>query len=152
MSPLNSFPENLVFPMNKVVIKGKEKITTGFPKFDKGGLEALEMILQKNKGYKVIFFDNIGKAFAERGNRKSFEEDYSILSPLQEIANKYDVAIIGIHHNRKQYAANPIDEMMGSSSLAAVADTIFVMQKINPTDRSLILLEGILKKKMLGLE
>ncbi len=145
------FPENLVFPKKVRKVNRREKITIDFPKFDQGGLKVLEEVIVKNKNIKVIIFDNIGKAFAQRTNRNSFEEDYTILSPLQELANKYEVAIIGIHHNRKQSAINPIDEMMGSSSLSAVADSIFILRKINPTDRSLHITGRDIEEKNLGI-
>ena len=125
------FPENLVFPSTLVNVNGKLVQQTYFPKFDDGGLEQLEAFIKQNINYKVIIFDNIGKAYADRYNKRSYEEDYHTLAPLQELASKYNVCIIGLHHNRKQSAYNPIDEMMGSSSLAAVADTLIILRKVD---------------------
>ena len=130
----SNFPKNLNFPYVIKKINGKKIPQVNFQKFDEGGLQNLESLIKENRNYKVIIFDNVGKAFAERMNKRSYEEDYMTLAPLQELANKYDVCLIGLHHNRKQSANNPIDEMMGSSSLSAVADTLVNLRKINATD------------------
>ena len=61
---------------------------------------------------------------------------------MKKLADKYGICILPIHHLRKQSAADPFDQISGSTGLMGVADTSWVMQRKRMSQTADILLTG----------
>ena len=102
----------------------------GWPRLDQGGLEKLEKWLEDHPDTRLIIIDTIQKI--RKPQKKSghfYNEDYEALAPLQELAGKHKIAIIGVHHTRKTKADDVFDEISGTTGLTACADTLAVMTR-----------------------
>lgn len=81
------------------------------------------------EGYRLLVIDTFSKAF--KGDQNDNAEMTAALSPIHEKANALDIACIIIHHHAKPKGAdpNPVDDIMGSSAIAGIADTAIGLYK-----------------------
>lgn len=95
---------------------------------DAGGMDYLEHWLTSSPNPGLIVIDVLGKV---RGMKKPGEEqyqyDYRIVSALQELATRFGVAIVVIHHVRKSDAEDVLDTISGTTGIAGAADTGMVL-------------------------
>jgi hypothetical protein len=109
---------------------GRLTIATDWPRLREGGLEQLEGWLKQHPEARLVVIDTLKKVRTPvRGNHGLYDQDYEALEPLQELAQRYAVTIIVVHHLRKQDADDPIDMLSGSTGLAASADGILILQR-----------------------
>lgn len=64
-------------------------------------------------------------------NEVSYSVDYNEMEILKQLAMELKVAILLVHHVRKEKADDPFDMISGSNGLAGCADTEFVLLKSN---------------------
>jgi hypothetical protein len=79
----------------------------------------------------LVVFDNLSaiiKFSSENDNIKV----YQLMRKLRNIALKHGVCILILHHTRKTqpFTASLLDEVRGSSSIAALSDVILLLEKI----------------------
>jgi RecA-family ATPase len=55
-------------------------------------------------------------------NDSPYANDYNNIVALKKFADKYEIAIVLIHHTRKLKAKDPFDEILGTSGLNGAAD------------------------------
>jgi hypothetical protein len=87
-----------------------------------GGLIELQMALEGG-GYTLVVIDTLRRALG-RADEGDPAEMTLILGELQRTAQLYDLAILLIDHHRKPsgFLADPVDDILGSTAKAAVAD------------------------------
>ena len=70
----------------------------------------------------------------------SYSKDYADLRLLKEVADEYDIALLLVHHIRKQGANDPLDRLSGSTGVVGAVDTVFVLDRSNrgDTDATLV--------------
>lgn len=93
-----------------------------------GGGSRLAKHLEQ-EGYRLLVIDTFSKAF--KGDQNDNAEMTAAISPIHEKANALDIAAIIVHHHAKPKGTdpNPVDDIMGSSAIAGVADTIIGLYK-----------------------
>lgn len=57
----------------------------------------------------------------------SYANDYAELSTLKKLADKYGIAILLIHHLRKQNDADPFNRISGTTGLSGAVDSSFTL-------------------------
>jgi hypothetical protein len=62
-------------------------------------------------------------------NRSVYEADYEALEAMQRLAAEFEVSILVVHHLRKLGAADPLDEISGSTGLSGGADGVLVLKR-----------------------
>lgn len=93
-----------------------------WPNLAEGGLADLQDEIERG-GYSLVVIDTLSRALG-RADQQDLAEMTTILGNLQRMAQLFDVAIVLIDHHRKPAAMviNPIDDIIGSTAKAAVAD------------------------------
>ncbi len=83
----------------------------------------------EQEGYRLLVIDTLSKAF--KGDQNDNAEMTAALGPIHEKVNTLDIAGIIVHHHAKPKGTdpNPVDDVMGSSAIAGVADTIIGLYK-----------------------
>ena len=74
--------------------------------------------------------DIIKRITRKKGRGTTYDEDYDSIQPLQELAIKRGVAILGVHHTRKALSDDPIEMVSGTFGLTGGADSIIVVQRV----------------------
>lgn len=103
---------------------------TKAPALDAGFLDCLEDWRKSAANPCLVVIDVLQRIKpAGKATRNSYENDYSIWSPLQEWATENGIAVVGLHHTRKGGADDPLEALSGSNGLSACADTTLVLDK-----------------------
>jgi hypothetical protein len=95
---------------------------------DQGGLDTLEQWCITHPNRRLIVIDVLGKV---RGHKTRDEDpyqfDYRVVSALQQLAERYRIAIVLVHHVRKASAEDVLDEISGTTGIAGAADLALVL-------------------------
>ena len=81
-----------------------------------------------HKDVKLIVIDTF-QMVREKGRDMSYANDYSEVSTLKNAADFMDVAILLVHHTRKQGDSDYMNEISGTNGIAGSADTLMVLKK-----------------------
>ena len=88
--------------------------TTEWPRLNEGGLDALEEWIKGHPRARLICIDTWA-LFKPRPQGRStplYDEDYSAISPLQKLAQKYEIAIIVVDHMNKREVPDDLHAMI----------------------------------------
>jgi hypothetical protein len=105
------------------------EIATAWPKLDEGGVEALEAWLQEHPEARLVAVDTLAKIRPRTRGQNVYQEDYAALEELLPLAAEHEVAIVVVHHTRKMAAADPLDEISGSTGLTGGVDGVLVLKR-----------------------
>jgi hypothetical protein len=97
---------------------------TAWPVLSHGGLEQLEQWMIDHPDTRLIVIDTLGKIRGDLPGRDMFSEEYKLYGRLQTFASNHRVALLLIHHLRKQGADDWLEQTSGSQAITAAADTI----------------------------
>lgn len=109
---------------------------TDWRRMDQGGLAYLDAWLHSHPKARLVIIDTLAR-FRPPSKKRSdvYLEDYGVAAELKRLADKHHVAILLIHHLRKEPGLDPLDEISGSTGLTGAADTILIMKRAR-TDQS----------------
>jgi hypothetical protein len=105
-------------------------IETVWPRLEEGGATALDEWLTKHPEARLVVIDTLAKIRKPARGKNVYHEDYSALESLLPMAAKHGVAIVVIHHLRKGEAADPQDEISGSTGLAGGVDGFLILRRV----------------------
>lgn len=109
-------------------------ISTQFPKQEEGGLEYIALYLDEHPDTRLVIIDTLEKFRKPTPNRNIYKEEYQTLSEIKAIADKYNVAIMVIHHFNKGMASDWLNKVSGTNAIAGAADTIIALQRDRVSD------------------
>jgi len=101
-------------------------LTTKWRRLDKGGVEDLREWIDSNPDAALIILDTLASVKPIRAN-SGYQEDYTALEALHQLANDKGIAILILHHQRKSEADDPLDTISGTLGLAGCVDTPIIM-------------------------
>ncbi len=104
-------------------------MATEWPRLDEGGADALEDWLEAHPGARLVVIDTLAKARPRSKGQNVYADDYAALERLLPLASKHRVAIVVVHHLRKMGAADPLDEISGSTGLSGGVDGMLVLKR-----------------------
>lgn len=94
-----------------------------------GGAEELENLLTVG-GYELLVVDTFLKvAKASGGNNNVMRSEYREIAQLQELAQRYKLAIVLVHHTRKMSAESGLDTVAGTTGITAACDAVWTLRK-----------------------
>jgi nucleotide-binding universal stress UspA family protein len=77
------------------------------------------------------------------GKGNAYNEDYDTLALLKDLADKYGVAVVVVHHTRKMTDdADVLNEVSGSTGLTGAADAILIAKRARNTADAVLHLTG----------
>lgn len=112
-------------------------LATAANPLDMGLLEQLEGALQKHPNIKLIVIDVFNRIRETRRppGRLAYEVDSAELAKLKGFADKYNLCLMLIHHNRKARSADdPFQNILGSQGIFGAADEVLMFTKENRAD------------------
>lgn len=99
-----------------------------WPRWDKGGREEISNWLEMHSDARLVIVDVWKKiAPAKSGKSSEYDEEYTILGPIQQMLLHHNIAMLVVTHNRKPSKDGEgdfVDEVLGSSAITGSADTI----------------------------
>jgi AAA domain/Bifunctional DNA primase/polymerase, N-terminal/Primase C terminal 2 (PriCT-2) len=110
----------------------KFEYRTEWKRADEGGLSDIEAWIKSVPKATLIIVDVLARfrPMATGRNTAAYDADYAAIAGLQGLASKYSVAIVIVHHLRKNAADNdPFDKVSGTLGLSGAADTILIIDR-----------------------
>ena len=95
----------------------------------KGLDEQLTRFMQEHPDTKLIIIDTLQKVREVGGDNYSYANDYEIITRLKKFTDSYGIALLLVHHTRKQKADDTFDMISGTNGLLGAADGAFLLQK-----------------------
>jgi AAA domain len=105
---------------------------TAWPRLNEGGLDLLREWIGRAKRPRLIIIDileQVRQRVPINQRASQYSTDYDALIELQKIANEYQLAILVVHHQRKQGADDLIDTVSGTLGLGGAVDTVLILGK-----------------------
>jgi len=101
------------------------KFAVDWPRIDEGGVEYLELWLQRNPATRMVIIDTFQKIKPSRGHNSDFET----LSRLVQISHKFKICLLVVHHTRKTDADDPFDTVSGPTATASLSDGMLILKR-----------------------
>ncbi|MBQ7214839.1 MAG: AAA family ATPase, partial [Synergistaceae bacterium] len=105
------------------------------PRQNEGGIEFIDWWLKEHPNARLVIIDTLQRFRKQLSNKANvYAEDYDVLMEIKRIADKYDVAILLLHHLKKVSPKNEmnmdwIDLFSGSAGISGSADALFVLKR-----------------------
>lgn len=97
---------------------------------DHGGIDLIESWVHTAHNPVLVVVDTIKRIRPESKLGKTlYDSDYEAFAPLSDLAHKYHMSIMGIHHNRKMDSDDVLEEVSGSHGLTASCDSVLVLRR-----------------------
>jgi AAA domain len=104
-------------------------LAVSWPRLDGDGLNKLEDELTRY-AWQAVIIDTFQKIRPEQDSRASvYGNDYAAVQEIKALADKYQTAILMLHHLRKGTSNDPVEEISGSTGLTGAVDTIWVLKR-----------------------
>jgi len=93
------------------------------------GLNTLTAYLKQDDQIKLVIIDTLGK-FSVGRSQQGYQEDYDWIGKIKDIADSFHVAIIVVHHFRKQKdVEDAYNDISGTTGISGAADTLWLLQR-----------------------
>lgn len=118
-------------------VEGAEKLHFAISAKQLGnGLDAqLEKFVREHP-YTRLIIDTLQKVRELSGEAYSYRDDYQIIGQLKQLADKFGLCLLIVHHTRKPAANDEFDRISGTTGIYGCADGAFVLSKENRTDNA----------------
>jgi len=103
-------------------------LAVSWPRIGSGGIEQLERYLDEHPDTRLVVIDIIKRMIKRKGKGAAYDEDYDSVEPLQQLATKRRIAILGVYHVRKALSDDPMEMVSGTFGLTGGADSILVLR------------------------
>ena len=119
-------------------VEGAEKLHFAISAKQLGnGLNAqLEKFVREHPDTRLIIIDTLQKVRELSGEAYSYRDDYQIVGQLKQLADKFGLCLLIVHHTRKSAANDEFDRISGTTGIYGCADGAFVLSKENRTDNA----------------
>lgn len=99
--------------------------------------EAIRDYLSRNSDTRLVIVDvyaRVKRPVKNLGN--SYSEDYSDAIKWKDLADSHGLALLLVHHTRKQSAEDFINSVSGTNGLTGAADTILKLERARQSDQA----------------
>lgn len=104
-------------------------LTSTWPRIGSGGIEELEKYLDEHPDVRLVVIDTIKRFTKKKGRGTTYDEDYDSIQPLQDLAIKRRLPLVGVCHTRKATADDALDTVSGTFGLTGGCDNVLILQK-----------------------
>ncbi len=108
-------------------------ITIESNKITNGLVIQLEQALKQYSNIKLVVIDTLQK-IRKQSNDINYSADYGEISLLKAFADKNKIAIILVHHLRKQDDSDVFNKISGTTGIMGSSDTTFILEKKSRDD------------------
>jgi hypothetical protein len=101
------------------------------PRLNAGGMDYLRQWITTAKQPRLVIIDTLAmvKKPSPNRNQSMYDADYESVMELRTLANQYGVAIVLVHHLRKQESDDAFDTISGTLGLTGAPDTVMLIKR-----------------------
>lgn len=96
---------------------------------ENGLMQQLEGFIREHEDTRLVIIDTLQKVRGDEGEKYSYANDYQIIASLKALTDSMPIAIMIVHHTRKQDAEDKFDTISGTTGLLGAADGAFLLRK-----------------------
>jgi hypothetical protein len=105
-------------------------IVTACEPLTAGGADKIADWLDEHPGARLVIVDVFARVRGRPdANSSAYDADYAALAKLKELADRYGVAFLVLHHTRKAGSDDFLDTVSGTNGLAGAADAVLVLKR-----------------------
>lgn len=104
-------------------------LTIECPPLPQGGAERIAAWLDQHFDARLVVVDVFARLRGPAPANLSYQFDYESVARFKALADRYEVAILLVHHTRKQEAEDFVDQVSGTAGLGAAADAVLVLRR-----------------------
>lgn len=97
-------------------------------KITNGLVIQLEQVLKQYSNIRLVVIDTLQKV-RKQSNDINYSADYGEISLLKSFADKNKIAVILVHHLRKQDDSDVFNKISGTAGIMGSSDTTFILEK-----------------------
>jgi DNA-binding NarL/FixJ family response regulator len=113
------------------------------PPIPNGGAERIGAWCDARTDARLVVVDVFARVRGKSDPRTDrYEADYHAAGALKDLADRHGVAVLLVHHTRKQDASDWIDSVSGTQGLAGAADAVLVLTRARNTRQAVLKLTG----------
>lgn len=95
-----------------------------------GGADRIATWLDAHPDARLVVVDVFARVRGTAPNNlSSYDADYLAMGALKRLADRYDVAVLVVHHTRKAQSEDFLDAVSGTNGLAGSADAVLVLRR-----------------------
>ena len=102
-------------------------------KITNGLIMQLENVIKQYPNIRLVVIDTLQKV-RKQNNDINYSADYGEMTTLKEFADKNKLAIILVHHLRKQDDSDVFNKISGTTGIMGSSDTTFILEKKSRDD------------------
>ncbi|MBR0351516.1 MAG: AAA family ATPase [Clostridia bacterium] len=121
----------------KLTDEANEKLnfTISTNKISNGLVMQLEEYIKQKPNTRLIVIDTLQKIRNQSAD-SSYASDYGDISIMKNLADKYKIAIVLVHHIRKQNDNDIFNRVSGTTGIMGSSDTTFILEKKSREDNT----------------
>ncbi len=96
---------------------------------DRGGADHIAEWLSKADHPRLVIVDVFAKVRGTSTSSSAYDADYEAMGRLKRLADEHDVALLVVHHTRKQAAEDFLSTVSGTNGIAGAADTLLLLSR-----------------------
>ena len=104
-------------------------LATQWRRANEGGLADIEAWCAAVAAPRLVVVDTLEKIRPPGGSGPLYSADYLAITGLHRIASEKHLAIVVVHHDRKQEGDDPFDTVSGTLGLVGAADTVLLLKR-----------------------
>lgn len=104
-------------------------LATECPNLGAGGADDIAGWLDYHHNARMVVIDVFAKVRGQVAGSNTYSDDYRAAGLAKAIGDRYEVAVVLVHHTRKQGAEDFLEQLSGTNGIAGSADTIHVLKR-----------------------
>ncbi len=102
---------------------------TAIETMDNGGADRIAEWLSNAEHPRLVIVDVFAKVRGTPTSSSAYDADYEAMGRLKRLADEHDVAVLLVHHTRKQAAEDFLSTVSGTNGIAGAADTLLLLSR-----------------------
>ena len=94
----------------------------------------LEAFMQAHPDTGLIVIDTFQRIRDTANDKNAYASDYEEVNRIKVVADKYNIALLLVHHLRKMPDSDPFNMVSGSTGIIGAVDSLYVLEKDSRTD------------------
>ena len=92
-------------------------------------IQSVENYLQNHPSTKLIVVDTLNYIRPDKPNTNMYKNDYDDMIKLHRLTQQYGIAMLLLHHNRKNGGSDDLHTISGSTGLTGGADNCIIIER-----------------------
>ena len=105
---------------------------TGQMTLQEGVLEWIRQFVREHPETVLVAIDTF-QMIREGGADPSYGRDYAEMQPLRALADELGIALLLVHHLRKQGDRDPLNKLSGTTGISGAVDAVYILDKCERT-------------------